>query len=102
LKGIYDEKFIASNQKSRANHILENYTKYQQVNLIREDIKKFKKENNLDKVIVFWSGNTERYVNIDNNVHSTSDNLLKALENNHHELSPSILYGIAAILEGCS
>lgn len=66
---------------------------------IREDIRDFKSKNKLDKVILVWTANTERFMNITKGVHDTADNLIKAIQTNENELSPSLLYGVASIQE---
>lgn len=69
---------------------------------VREDIKKFKKDNNLDKILVLWTANTERYSKITPGVHDTVDNMMKAIKENHPEISASTIYATAALLEGFS
>ena len=59
----------------------------------------FKAENGLDKVIVQWTANTERYAEIINGVNDTADNLLKAIESGHEEVAPSTVFAVACILE---
>lgn len=100
LPSYYHPDFIASNQADRANNCLQG-TKAEILSIIRSDINKFKEENQLEKVVVMWTANTERYTNIDNTVHLYSNDLLKAIEKDHHEISPSTLFAVAAILEGC-
>jgi myo-inositol-1-phosphate synthase len=51
-------------------------------------------------VIVQWTANTERYADIIAGVNDTADNLLKAIENGHGEVSPSTVFAVASILEG--
>lgn len=60
MKSIYYSDFIASNQSTRADHILEGDNKNKLVHLkqIREDISQFKSQNNLDKVVILWTANT--------------------------------------------
>lgn len=60
---------------------------------------KFKETNELDKVIVQWTANTERYADIIDGVNDTADNLLKAVESGHEEISPSTIFAMACILE---
>jgi myo-inositol-1-phosphate synthase len=62
LPSIYYPDFIAANQEDRANNLIPKGTKQQDLEHIRNDIRTFKKTNNLDKVIVLWTANTERYV----------------------------------------
>lgn len=59
----------------------------------------FKETHSLDKVIVQWTANTERYADIIKGVNDTADNLLKAVESGHEEVSPSTVFAIACILE---
>lgn len=59
----------------------------------------FKAANNLDKVIVQWTANTERFADLIDGVNDTADNLLKAIEAGHEEVSPSTVFAVACILE---
>lgn len=61
LPAVYYEDFIASNQKSRADHILKGNDKLQHLEEIRKNIRDFKAKNELEKVIVLWTANTERF-----------------------------------------
>jgi myo-inositol-1-phosphate synthase len=53
----------------------------------------------LDKVVVLWTANTERYADILPGVNDTADNLLKAIKAGHEEISPSTIFSVACILE---
>jgi len=99
LPSIYDEDFVAANQKSRANNLLEG-TKQEMLEHIRNDMRTFKSKNNLDTVIILWSANTERFAAIVAGVNDTSENLLAAIERGESEISPSTLFAVAAVLEG--
>ena len=59
----------------------------------------FKETHGLDKVIVQWTANTERYADLVEGVNDTADNLMKAVESGHAEVSPSTVFAIACILE---
>ena len=67
---------------------------------LREDIRNFKANNQLDNLIVLWTANTERYADIIPGINDTANNLLKAVESSHEEVSPSTLFAVASILEG--
>jgi len=62
LPSIYYPDFIAANQEDRANNLISKGTKQQDLEHIRNDIRTFKTTHNLEKVIVLWTANTERYV----------------------------------------
>jgi myo-inositol-1-phosphate synthase len=59
----------------------------------------FKAAQSLDKVIVLWTANTERYADIIPGVNDTPDNLLKAIQDGHEEVAPSTVFAVACILE---
>ncbi|KAI4495521.1 hypothetical protein M0802_008735 [Mischocyttarus mexicanus] len=100
-KSIYYPDFIASNQKTRADNVIQG-TKLGQLDMIRKDITEFKASKNLDQVIVLWTANTERFSTINQGVNDTADNLLKSIKENHPEISPSTMFAVAAALEGCT
>ena len=54
----------------------------------------------LDKVIVQWTANTERYADIMTGVNDTAENILCAIQAGHEEIAPSTIFAIASILEG--
>lgn len=83
----------------RANNIIMG-TKAEQLKWIRNDIVEFKTAKKLDQVIVLWTANTERFSEIITGVNDTADNLLKAIKENHLEISPSTMFAVAAALEG--
>ncbi|CAM0957069.1 unnamed protein product [Alopecurus aequalis] len=99
LPGIFNPDFIAANQGSRANNIIKG-TKKEQVDQIKRDIREFKEKNKVDKVVVLWTANTERYSNVVVGLNDTMDNLLASLDKNEAEISPSTMYAIACVTEG--
>ena len=99
LPGVYDSAFIASNQKDRVDHVIPG-TKAEQLEQIRKDLREFKAKNALDKVIVLWTANTERYAAVKDGLNRTSAEVLASIENNTPEVSPSSIYAVACILEG--
>ncbi|MBA0618493.1 hypothetical protein Godav_027832 [Gossypium davidsonii] len=98
LPGIYDPDFIAANQGERANNVIKG-TKKEQVQQIIKDIREFKEKNKVDKVVVLWTANTERYSNVVVGLNDTMENLLASFEKNESEISPSTLYAIACVFE---
>eukprot|EP00741_Cyanophora_paradoxa_P004434 tig00000802_g4304.t1 len=77
-------------------------TKQQQLERVRADIREFKKAKGLDKVIVMWTANSERYSEIKAGLNDTADNLLAAIARDEKEVSPSTVYAVASVLEGCT
>ncbi|CAL1711718.1 unnamed protein product [Somion occarium] len=100
LPSIYYPDFIAANQEARADNVIPGKDKQKHLERIRSDIRKFKADNQLDRVVVFWTANTERYSEIIPGVNDTADNILAAIKSSHSEVSPSTVFAVAAILEG--
>ncbi|KAI9767780.1 MAG: Myo-inositol-1-phosphate synthase [Geoglossum simile] len=101
LPSPYYPDFIAANQEDRADNVLAGpKASLAHVEQIRKDIRDFKAANGLDKVIVLWTANTERYADIIEGVNDTSENLLRSIEAGHDEISPSTIFAIACIQEG--
>lgn len=101
LPSIYYPDFIASNQKERATNLIPKGTKQDDLNHIRNDIREFKSKNNLDQVIIVWTANTERFVDVRPGLNMTADDVLQSIKRSDHEISPSMIFAVASILEGC-
>ncbi|KAK9240468.1 hypothetical protein V1525DRAFT_395052 [Lipomyces kononenkoae] len=100
LPSIYYPDFIAANQSDRADNLIDGDSKWDHVQRIRQDIREFKAKNELEKVIVVWTANTERYAEIIPGVNDTAENLLNAIKSSHDEVAPSTIFAVACILDG--
>ena len=68
---------------------------------IREDIRNFKKETGVDRVVVLWAASTEVYVPVDEKVHGSLAALEAAMKADDKEhIAPSMCYAYAALSEG--
>ena len=100
LPSIYYPDFIAANQEDRADNVIPgSKASMEHVEHLRKDIRDFKSANGLDKVIVLWTANTERYADLVTGVNDTAENLMKAIESGNEEVSPSTVFAVACILE---
>ena len=76
-------------------------TRWELVEQLREDIRNFKAEKGLDRVVVLWAASTEVYVPVDENYHNTLAQLEKAMkEDDKEHVAPSMCYAYAALSEG--
>lgn len=62
-------------------------------------IREFKEATKVDKVVVLWTANTERYSNLIVGLNDTIENLFASLDRNEPEISPSTLYALACVME---
>lgn len=98
LPSIYYPDYIAANQSERADNVLPG-TKKEHLEKIRKDIRDFKAANGLDKVVVVWTANTERFSDMVPGVNDKAGNLLRAIDAGHAEIAPSTIFAVACILE---
>merc|ERR1719401_971289 len=101
LPSVYFPDFIAANQGERADNVLTG-TKQEQMEHLRKDIRDFKSKNGLDKVILLWTANTERFASVEEGVNDTASNLLASIKRGEAEVSASTVFAVASILEGCT
>jgi myo-inositol-1-phosphate synthase len=98
LPSVYNGDFIASNQKDRVNNVIDQKTNKEILKHLSDDIKKFKIENKIDNVIVVWTASTERF---NNGNWKNKEELHEAVIKNDKEVSPSILFALAAAENNC-
>ena len=102
LPSIYYPDFIAANQGDRADNVLPGTDKQQHLDTIRLNIRDFKQRTGVDKVLVMWTANTERFSDVTVGLNDTAENLLASIKGSNDEVSPSTIFAVASILENCS
>ena len=50
---------------------------------------------------MIWTASTEKMTTVTNGVHDNAKNLINAIKQNSNHVSPSMIYAVAAIQEGC-
>ena len=97
LKAAFDPNYAA---RLHGDNV-KTGTRWELVEQIREDIRKFKTDNNLDRVVVLWAASTEVYVPVDEKIHYTLEALEAAMKADDKEhIAPSMCYAYAALTEG--
>jgi myo-inositol-1-phosphate synthase len=66
---------------------------------VRADIRRFKKENNLDRLVMIWCGSTEIFMT-ETEAHQSIEAFEKALVANDVNIPSSMVYAYAALKEG--
>ena len=75
--------------------------RWDMVEQLREDIRNFKKNSGVDRVVVLWAASTEIYVPVDEKIHGTLAVLEAAMKADDKEhVAPSMCYAYAALSEG--
>ncbi|WP_166333988.1 inositol-3-phosphate synthase [Sphingobacterium chungjuense] len=96
MKAVFNRDFV---KNLDGDHVKTQTTHRELIEALREDIKTFKAENNLDRVVIVWCGSTEKYIDAED-IFTELPKLEQALDNNDDRIPPSMLYCYAAILEG--
>lgn len=98
LPAVFNQSFI----KNLSGPNVKNETnKMKQAEALMNDMASFKKENNLDRLVMCWCGSTEAYRNqAQNKIFQSLDHFEKALKESHEEIPPSMIYAYAALQMG--
>ncbi|RMG79337.1 MAG: inositol-3-phosphate synthase [Bacteroidetes bacterium] len=96
MKAVFDKDYV---KKLDGKHVKKGKTKMDLAKAIMEDIKKFKKENKCDRLVMVWCGSTEVYIK-PGKVHSSLKAFEKGLKENHPDIPPSMIYTYAALKLG--
>src|ERR1017187_1676293 len=102
LKGIrpmtaaFDQNVVAD---LHGKHVKKGKTKFDLAEQIRDDIRRFKKKNKLDRLVMVWCASTEVFLKAEA-VHQDLQSFEKGMKTNHPAIAPSMLYAWAAISEG--
>ena len=101
MDGVFDADFVGTSVVDAASPAARDAvaTRAEDLGRLRSDIRRFKEDNNVDgHCTVIWSASVER----PSEEFSSAADLLDAIANDNREVSPSLLYATAAVLEGCS
>jgi myo-inositol-1-phosphate synthase len=83
------------------NNIMVNKTRWEMVEQLRADIRNFKAEKGVNRVVVLWAASTEVYVAPDEKYHYNLADLEAAMKADDKEhVAPSMCYAYAALSEG--
>jgi myo-inositol-1-phosphate synthase len=74
-------------------------SKREKVEQLRQDMRDFKSQNGLDRVVIVLCASTEIYIK-PGPTHATIEAFEKAIDADDETIAPSMLYAYAAILEG--
>ena len=98
MKAAFDKNYA---KRLDGNNVKDCATRWDMMEAVREDIRRFKAENNCDRIVVIWAASTEIYVPVDEKIHGTLAALEAAMKADDREhVAPSMCYAYAALAEG--
>ena len=88
MKAAFDHDYA---KRLDGENIMTGKTRWQMVEQLREDIRNFKKEKGVNRVVVLWAASTEVYVPVDESCHNTLADLEAAMKADDKEhIAPSM------------
>ena len=93
MSAVFSRKYV---KNLNGKHIKKGKTKMDLAEQLIEDIKTFKKESGVDRLVMVWCGSTEVFIQA-SKVHSTIKSFEEGMKKNHPAIAPSMIYAYAAI-----
>ena len=98
MKAAFDKNYA---KRLDGNNVKDCKDRWDMVEQIREDIRKFKAETGVSRLVVLWAASTEIYVPVDEKIHYHLADLEAAMKADDREhVAPSMCYAYAALKEG--
>ena len=98
MKAAFDKNYA---KRLDGNNVKDCKDRWDMVEQIREDIRKFKAETGASRLVVLWAASTEIYVPVDEKIHYHLADLEAAMKADDREhVAPSMCYAYAALKEG--
>ncbi len=96
-QAVFDQEYV---KKLTGENVKSATTKWDLMEKVREDIQNFKRNNNLERMVMIWCGSTEIFMPPEEPVYNDLDAFEYAMKANHPAIAPSMIYAYAAIAEG--
>ena len=96
MSGVFDKEYV---RNLDGEHVKKGSTKFELMEEIREDIRRFKVSAGVERVVVIWCASTEVYLEV-SEAHQNIGAFEDGMRNNDPSIAPSMLYAWAAIKEG--
>src|SRR6516165_503517 len=93
---VFDQRYV---KRLEGPNVKKGKNKRDLAEQVMEDIRLFKKNNNLDRLVMVWCGSTEVFMT-SSDAHASIENFERALEENDPSIPSSMVYAYAAIREG--
>ena len=98
MKAAFDHNYA---KRLDGDNVKQCRDRWDMAEQIREDIRNFKKNTGVDRVVVLWAASTEIYVAPDMQYHGTLAALEQAMKDDKKDvIAPSMCYAYAALMEG--
>ena len=99
MKAAFDRNYA---KRLDGDNVKQGPTRWEMVELLRDDIRRFREEQQCARIVVLWAASTEIYVPVEPSVHYQLSDLEAAMcADDRQHVAPSMCYAYAALAEGC-
>ena len=96
MPAVFEQKYV---KNLHGTNIKKGKNKMHLAEQLMDDIKKFKKQNHLNRLIMIWCASTEIFIKA-KPVHRSLEAFEKGLRDNNPDIAPSMIYAYAALKLG--
>ncbi len=96
MSAVFDRRYV---KRLDGPNVKKGKNKKDLADQLIEDMRRFKKDNDCDRLVMIWCGSTEVYLT-ETPAHATVASFEKALEASDDSIPSSMIYAYAAIKEG--
>ena len=96
MKAVFGGDYV---KRIRGVNVKTFDNKLEAVDAIREDIRRFKADNECDRLVMAWCASTEKFIT-ESEAHQDIEIFVSGLQENDPNIAPSMVYAYAALLEG--
>ncbi len=96
MSAVFDRRYV---KRLDGPNVKKGANKMDLAEQVRADIRRFKQENKLDRLVMIWCGSTEIYMT-ESEAHQTIGAFEQALLHNDVNIPSSMVYAYAALKEG--
>ena len=96
MPAVFDNHYVT---RINGTNVKKGKNKRDLAEQLRQDMRNFKADNGLDRLVIVWCASTEIFIR-PGPQHATIEAFEKAMDENDETIAPSMLYAYAAIMEG--
>ena len=96
MPAVFDNDYVKRIEGTNTKTVK---TKFEAVEAVREDIRRFKETNGCARLVMVWCASTEKFIT-ETEAHRDVESLIGALHDNDENIAPSMIYAYAALMEG--
>ena len=96
MPAVFDRGYV---KRLDGPNVKKAASKWELAEMLRADIRQFRKSAKADRLIMIWCGSTEAFRR-PGEVHATLASFEDGLRKNHPDIAPSMIYAYAALSEG--